>query len=402
MQIPNSSLGVALNILASAFYALLSYILGVPVHGHRLTIGRLALSAAHDIRYEATLGENDKPYSLSFKASALTWRFHVPRAPNPRLCVLTMRSIYYTSTTCDISSAQLEAVVWFFPVLFRQTSSPWTDITLDDLRILVYTSTETPYFIRCLRQNLVSTLLTGEVLRADVFRTSMRFSGLTEHPEDKPTGFTRPTHKPSTDEPDGYRHKDEVEDEAVETDDDENGYASDSDSDSDTKVISDEHASVRQTQPLKTQDDHEICFNIIARQLLMHNTEGRIYSLGRFDSQVRRDWTQNRGSFVLVAEECRWVHVHFPFERVVPRSWLAQLCSSLFHFPIDLVRAFNYPVSGTNLYVTRLDVTFDSFRLRDAELLKQGFSLIREKSTTSHIDWSNVFLDAITQAFARN
>lgn len=326
MQIPNSSLGVAFNILASAFYALLSYIFNTPVHGHRLTIGHLAPSAAHDIRYEATLGENDKPYSLSFNASALTWRFHVPRAPNPRLCTLTMRSIYYTSTTCDISSAQLEAILWFFPVLFRQTSSPWTDIALDDLRILIHTSTKTPYFIRRLRNNLVSTLLTGEVLRADVFRTSMRFSGLTEHPEDKPTGFSRPTHKPSAHDPDGYRHKkvkDEDEDEAVETDDDENGYASDSDSDSDTEAISDEHASMRPTKPLKTQDDDEIRFNILARQLLMHDTDARIFSLGRLDSQIRRDWSQNRGSFVLVAEECRWVHVHLPFERVAPRSWFA-------------------------------------------------------------------------------
>lgn len=39
------------------------------------------------------------------------------------------------------------------------------------------------------------------------------------------------------------------------------------------------------------------------------------------------------------------------------------MLASLLHFPIDLVRTFNDPSSSLNLYVTRLDVTFDSFRV---------------------------------------
>ena len=37
-------------------------------------------------------------------------------------------------------------------------------------------------------------------------------------------------------------------------------------------------------------------------------------------------------------------------------------------------------------------------QLRDAELLRQGFALVREKSITSGIDWSDVFLDALIDA----
>ena len=37
-------------------------------------------------------------------------------------------------------------------------------------------------------------------------------------------------------------------------------------------------------------------------------------------------------------------------------------------------------------------------QLRDAELLRQGFALVREKSITSGIDWSDVFLDALMDA----
>ena len=37
-------------------------------------------------------------------------------------------------------------------------------------------------------------------------------------------------------------------------------------------------------------------------------------------------------------------------------------------------------------------------QLRDAELLRRGFALVREKSITSGIDWSDVFLDALMDA----
>ncbi|KAI0756069.1 hypothetical protein C8Q80DRAFT_5577 [Daedaleopsis nitida] len=392
MQIPSSSAGVAFNIYVAVVFATLSYLFNRPIRGHRLTIGRLTTSSAHDIRYEATVG--NKTYTFAFNASSLTWRFCFPRSPNPRWCTITCNSIYYTSSSCDISTTRLETVLWFFPVLFRQTSGPWSDITLDGLRIKVFRSTETPYMIQRLRQNLVGTLLTGDIMRADVFRTSVKFSGLTEHQENKPTGFTDPKRKLSADHPDGHRRGEEVSEDELEDD------VLVSDSDSAMIQVDEEEPAADETKPLRVYQDDEIAFSILARQLMIFRGEGRVYSFGSIDSQIRRDWTNNKGSFAMVAEECRYVHVHFPFERVAARSWWLQLFSSFFHFPIDLVRTFTYPISSTNLYVTRLDVTFESFRLRDAELLKQGFALIRENSVASQIDWSDVFLDALTHAVA--
>ena len=40
-----------------------------------------------------------------------------------------------------------------------------------------------------------------------------------------------------------------------------------------------------------------------------------------------------------------------------------QVLSSLAYFPLDLAMALKSPVRATNLYVTRLDVTFDAFRV---------------------------------------
>ena len=40
-----------------------------------------------------------------------------------------------------------------------------------------------------------------------------------------------------------------------------------------------------------------------------------------------------------------------------------QVLTSLSCFPLDLAMALNSTVRATNLYVTRLDVTFDAFRV---------------------------------------
>ena len=40
-----------------------------------------------------------------------------------------------------------------------------------------------------------------------------------------------------------------------------------------------------------------------------------------------------------------------------------QVLWSLAYFPLDLAMVLKSPVRATNLYVTRLDVTFDAFRV---------------------------------------
>lgn len=54
------------------------------------------------------------------------------------------------------------------------------------------------------------------------------------------------------------------------------------------------------------------------------------------------------------------------------------------------------PLSMIDLYVTRSDITFDSFRIRDAELLAQGGMMLKRQYDTSRssgvlqgIGWDN-------------
>ncbi|KAI0640305.1 hypothetical protein C8Q77DRAFT_1214550 [Trametes polyzona] len=395
----DSALVFASRLLLYIAYALCSYLLDRPIGGQRLRIGRLSLSAAHDICYEGTL--YNKSYSFTYTASSVSWRLHVPRADNPRWLTVTANNIFYTSSTGDISTTRLETLLWFFPVLFRFTSGPWANITIDGLRIRVHKSTATPYWIQRMRENLVSTFLTGEFLRADVFRTTVRFSGLSEHEEEKPKGYTDRKAQLAPSEPCPAEEDSDSDDEC--------GCCSPGSRDKSNGIATYTHqeeadafadADTYKTGPLRPGDEDEVRFSAIARRVHINNTQGRIYTFGSIDSQMRRNWAADRGSFAMVAEECRWVRVHFPFERVAARSWYAQLLASILHFPIDLVRTFNDPTSSMNVYVTRVDVTFDSFRLRDAELVRQGVALMREKAITSNIDWSDVFFDALVDAFA--
>ena len=69
-----------------------------------------------------------------------------------------------------------------------------------------------------------------------------------------------------------------------------------------------------------TDSADELRFNLVARALHIVDGTGRVYAFGAVDSQLRRDWTADRGSFALVAEDCRWVRVPFAFERVARRT----------------------------------------------------------------------------------
>ena len=75
-------------------------------------------------------------------------------------------------------------------------------------------------------------------------------------------------------------------------------------------------------------------------------------------------------------------------------------------------------MTSVNLYVSRVDITFDNFRvrpsvsiifprpdstpawlqMRDAELIPQSFVMTREKMAQADIQWSEVFVDFVTNA----
>ncbi|TBU58122.1 hypothetical protein BD310DRAFT_820081 [Dichomitus squalens] len=330
-----SSLELFCAVLVSVFYSAISYLLGRPFFGHRLSIGRLTLWTARDVHFEAALFS--KTYRCSFRIPLIAWSFHIPRSVEPRWCTITLHDIFYKSPTGDISIGRFELVLWFFPVFFRQSTQPWGNVVIDDFRVLVFRSIQTPYYIHRLREKLVSALLTGDVMRCDMARTTCRFSGVSD-------------------------------------------------------LVSDGRYT---TVPMRTSDKDEMCFSWLSRQLHIYNCDSRVYAFGSIDAQVRRSWSEDRGSFVMNAEELRWVHVPYPFEMVSPRGGLTQLFSSLFHFPLDLMRIIHSPSTSVNLLITRLDVRFDAFRIRDAEMLRQGLLLLREKAKANNIHWNDLFVDAL-------
>ncbi|KIP03826.1 hypothetical protein PHLGIDRAFT_56689, partial [Phlebiopsis gigantea 11061_1 CR5-6] len=202
--------------------------------------------------------------------SRMSLRFHWPCRPNPKLVTFTAEDILYKSTTADVSTGRLSAVLWFFPVLFRQTAGPWVNAELDDFRIRIFGSDETPCLVKVFRENLVGSVLTGDVLRLDDFGTNVRFSGVTESAVEDGEGSGG----------DGQREHPDA-----------------------------NRCTAKRPQPYLGREQDEVRISAFARGLMLHNKEGRVYSFGALDAQLRRNWTANRGNFVMIVKDARWVRV---------------------------------------------------------------------------------------------
>ncbi|KAI0789412.1 hypothetical protein C8Q75DRAFT_718348 [Abortiporus biennis] len=324
--------------------ALGSYLLRRTLSNHTLTIGRISLFhlAIHDIKYQGILHKGTYPFTFTSKSIHL--KFHFPTPSLPRWITFTSKSIFYQSSTSDISCSNLSVTCWIFPKLFRHTAGPWTNCEIDGLCIRIKKSKETPYFIRKLRENLVGAIVKGDIYRVDDFGTKIQFCGMSERVE-----------------PEDQEEKED-------------------------------------TSSLKRSQDDEMRISAFALGVQLYNKEGRIYSFGSVDAQLRRNWVEERGTFVMIAKECRWISVHWLHERVKTISFFSQLLTSIVHFPYDLIHSLYYPMSTVNLYIPRLDIHFDEFRLRDAELTVQALSLIREQMYIKDIQWQDIFVDAISQA----
>jgi len=238
------------------------------------------------------------------------------------------------------------------------------NVELDDLRIRIRRSTDIPTYVQVMRANLVDTLLNGEIIRVDDFVTTMQFGGLTEQHSDSTDSSADSFQKDSISLQNGVTH-------------------SEIDLSKTTAGFSD------------SQD--EVRLSASAQGVHIDNREGRSYSFEAIDTQFRRNWVADRGTFVMVASGCRWVKVPQAYERVAS-SWFFQLFSSFAHFPYDFLQIVRHPMSAVNLYFPRIDATFDHFRVRDAELLIQSMSFIRENMVKSRVGWGDVLADFMAGA----
>jgi hypothetical protein len=64
-------------------------------------------------------------------------------------------------------------------------------------------------------------------------------------------------------------------------------------------------------------------------------------------------------------------------DRVMAEISFRQLAKSIFYFPSEIFKICRDPFSTIDLFVPRTDITFDNFRIRDAELLRQGSMMLK-------------------------
>ncbi|EPT03425.1 hypothetical protein FOMPIDRAFT_1158916 [Fomitopsis schrenkii] len=329
------------GIITTIILIFVSWLVKRPLGDHHLNIGRSSIRnlSLYDVCYTGAL--YDEKYTYTFTAPCISIRFCRPTSAYPCWLVFTAHELFYKSTTCDTSLTRLDVSFWVFPYLFKRTAGSWISAELDGLRIRVHHSNETPYWVKRLRQNLAAALLNGDIYRLDDVKVTVRFAGCTDR------------------EADGSSPADHVD----------------------------------PPPPFLNREVDELRTTISASQLHLHNPDARIYAFHAIDAQLRRDWDSNRGSFVLIAEESRWIRVRSPYQGEWSPGW-RQIFTSLAQFPFDFLRFIDFPMSAVDLYVGRADVTFDEFRIRDAELVKQGFITLREKTALFEVNWGDAILDA--------
>lgn len=247
---------IAWGLLELCIVAIISCILALTLSkpfGHSFRFSGIGLLSIHGLRY------TNRKADVSISISRLKFAFHIPHSSNPRWGTFTANNYEQIDTGCHFSLRKVEVALWFFPVLFRFSQGPLLDVTLDDFKLRVWTSTNTPGWVQRMRRNLVSAVLEGEILRCDNFGTSVAMSSMTATAVTDGQDSSAPPQMP------GVAHP-------------------------------------------ETEDDIRVTAHVDSCEIV--NWQKRIYSLGIITVQLRRSWVDHRGSYVMIAEECRWTKVH--------------------------------------------------------------------------------------------
>ncbi|KAL0951922.1 hypothetical protein HGRIS_008576 [Hohenbuehelia grisea] len=296
-----------LALFISVIIAIFVRILKVQIHFGDIHLFPFTID---NLSFSQGTNSNKRVY---FSSNRVQVQFHIPRLHNPRWATFTASKCEYKDAGCHVSLAELRATCWVFPHLLRFTGGSLVSVDLDDFRLRVYTSRDTPGWVEALRRNLISTFLMGEYLRLDDLSTKVLFTTIAGAPS-----YDAPVEKP--------------------------GY-------------------------VRGEEQDEVRVSLAASNWHIRGWNSRMYLFGKLDAQLRRNWVEDRGSFVLIAEECRWMRVKLEGERR-KHSFIWQLLLAMFYFPSNIVGILRDPTSAIDIFSPRTDVTFDNFRLRDSELLK--------------------------------
>lgn len=265
-----ASMNSILKILSASVVLSASALFSLNLFGHSASFNHVRPLSLSGLRYRYKS-------AVSISAASVQFTFHIPRPSNPRWGTFTVIDYEQKDTACHVSFAKLEATLWFFPLLFRVSAGPWMAVKFEDFRVRVWSSTSTPEWVQRIRVNLVGAVLKGQILRCDHFKTTVGLSSLTDTKVAANQDSSTSVEKPGVDRPD---FQDEV----------------------------------RVTTYVEGYD--------------VINWLNRLYSFGNLSCQLRKDWIDLRGSFVLIGKEIRWTKVQPPTEkqgRTTSFWWYASL-----------------------------------------------------------------------------
>ncbi|KIL71433.1 hypothetical protein M378DRAFT_65784 [Amanita muscaria Koide BX008] len=268
----------------------------------------------------------------------LVWNLYHAYLDGPSLVGATLKlKVYdyeYTDRDHHVTTGTVNVALWLFPVLSRVTSGSWLTIRLGDFRILVYTSERTPDWIVQIRRNIFDTTCCGEIIRLDDLKLRTTLS--------KPNPVVN-----------------------IEEDEAECVCGDEKEDEDDTLGLEGKVPEVQLEQPPTEGviDGHAIKWHMV-------NSRRRMYVFRDVVAQLRRDIDGDGGSFRMPIKDCSWIKMPAvgKQESYVNHliSWKAML--AIARLPFDLYRIYRDPMSAVDIIVSSCDITFDHFRLRDAEL----------------------------------
>jgi hypothetical protein len=295
---------------------------GFRIRGYSLRIGRLRWLQLFGVQYTYQPPRHDKP-SSSVNLDHAHVRFQLPLPSDPRWCTITLDRLTFEAPDCKGSATNTTFTLLLFPHAFGFSAGPWIRFSTDDAAFTVNSSQHIPDLIVPVRNNIVATLLTGEIIRCEYFRTKVRFA---------PVGSALTTH-------------------AAER--------------------SDEAAPLGQD---------EMAVQMSFRGYHVANWQERIYTFGAAEWVLRKSWIAQRGALWLSVEDARWTQLPAAWQRMGGPVWPpSQILFSLLQLPYGVATFFRDPSMHVDVHLKRLNVAFDDFRLRDAEVLRQAAVVAQQR-----------------------
>ncbi|KAG5638028.1 hypothetical protein H0H81_002229 [Sphagnurus paluster] len=275
-------------------------------------------------------------YGVSYSDTASTSHIHIALHWARAFFTMTLYDCDYIDAEHQVSLSSLHVSLNFLP----RSPNTFISAAMHDFRIRIYTSARTPEWIQLLRDNLVGTVLNGAYLRLDDIKTKIIFStAMPESPSSDSDSDGEHEHK--------YNH------------------------DVDPSAAESKRKFIDPASDSGSEDVEEAIVTLSAAHwdIASYPARDRIYIFGAIDAQLRRAWDPaiDRGSLVLIVEDANWVpsasfpvpaHLH-SYPSPNPSAPSPHL------YRTRLLRAL---LPCLALHVPRLDVTFDHFRLQDAQL----------------------------------